>query len=99
IEPEVSDPRAKGTTPAATALAGPLEDPPDQCEVSQGFRPGPKSEADVVRYPPPPASSTMESFPMRMAPVLSSFCNTVAVSSKTWVAYGFAPQVVGWPAS
>ncbi len=45
MEPEVSDPMAKGTRPAATALPGPLEDPPDQRVRSQGLIPGPVSEA------------------------------------------------------
>jgi hypothetical protein len=30
MEPDVSDPSANGTRPAATAMAGPLDDPPDQ---------------------------------------------------------------------
>jgi hypothetical protein len=30
MEPEVSEPMAKGTIPAATAAADPLEEPPDQ---------------------------------------------------------------------
>ena len=51
-----------------------------------------------MRYPPPPASSTIESFPIS-TPVLSSFSSTVAVSSNTCAAYGFAPHVVSWPAN
>src|SRR6267378_2095582 len=45
IEPDVSDPIANGTRPAPTAEPDPLDDPPDQCSVFQGFRPGPWSEA------------------------------------------------------
>ena len=49
MEPEVSEPMAKGTRPAATAAADPLEDPPDQRVRSQGLRPGPVSEAEGKR--------------------------------------------------
>ena len=49
IEPEVSDPSANGTRPAATALADPLEDPPDQRVRSHGFSPGPNSDALAMR--------------------------------------------------
>ena len=45
MEPEVSEPIAKGTRPAATAAADPLEDPPDQRVRSHGLSPGPISEA------------------------------------------------------
>ena len=41
IEPEVSEPMAKGTRPAATAAADPLEEPPDQRVRSHGIQPGP----------------------------------------------------------
>ena len=34
---------------AATAIAEPLDDPPDQRVRSQGFRPGPVSEAPAMR--------------------------------------------------
>ena len=73
----------------------PLEDPPDQHARSHGLSPGPNSEAAAVRYPPPPANSTIESFPSKTEPALSSFLSTVAVSSKTCAAYGLAPHVVG----
>ncbi len=45
MDPEVSEPIANGTRPAATALPEPLDEPPDQQDRSQGFSPGPKSEA------------------------------------------------------
>src|ERR1035438_4442624 len=63
MDPEVSEPMAKATSPAATAAADPLEEPPLQRVRSQGLSPGPVSEAEGKRYPPPPASSTMESLP------------------------------------
>src|SRR5437016_11654663 len=67
IEPEVSEPIADGTRPAATALPDPLEDPPDQRVRSHGFKPGPNTDAAGDRYPPPPASSTMARFAMSTA--------------------------------
>src|SRR5579863_7189595 len=45
IEPFVSEPSANGTSPAATALPDPLEDPPDQRVRSHGLRPGPNRDA------------------------------------------------------
>ena len=41
IEPHVSDPIANGTSPAPIADPGPLDEPPAQRPVSQGFRPAP----------------------------------------------------------
>ena len=78
MDPLVSDPNANGTRPAATALPEPLDDPPDQRVRSHGFRPGPNSEAAGKRYPPPPASSTIDSFPINSAPAFSSLSSAVA---------------------
>src|SRR5215472_12096322 len=83
MDPEVSDPIANGTRPAATAAPEPLEDPPDHRLRSQGFSPGPVSDADANRYPPPPASSTIDSLPMSTEPTPESFSMTVALKSKT----------------
>lgn len=47
IEPEVSEPIAYGTSPAATAAPGPLEEPPLQNAVFQGVRPGPVNDASA----------------------------------------------------
>src|SRR5580704_5829987 len=97
MEPDVSEPIANVTRPAATAAADPLDDPPDQRVRSQGFNPGPVSDAEAKRYPPPPASSTMASLPVSTAPAESSFSITVALKSNTCPAYGAAPHVVGRP--
>src|SRR5438874_11296648 len=78
IDPEVSDPSANPTSPAAVAAAEPLEEPPLQRERSHGFSPEPVRDADAYRYPPPPASSTIASFPMRIAPPLLSLSTTSA---------------------
>ena len=48
IDPPVSEPSANGTRPAATAAPEPLEDPAAQRLGSQGFRPGPWSDAEVL---------------------------------------------------
>src|SRR6185436_15422568 len=45
IDPDVSLPIANGTRPAATAAAGPDDEPPDQNFVFHGVRAGPVSEA------------------------------------------------------
>src|SRR5262245_26842529 len=47
IEPDVSEPMANGTSPAATAAAEPDEEPPDQNERSQGVRQGPVKQASA----------------------------------------------------
>jgi hypothetical protein len=41
IDPQVSEPMAKGTRPALTAEPDPLEEPPDHRARSHGERPGP----------------------------------------------------------
>ena len=73
MEPQVSVPRANPTMPPETATPDPLEEPPLHRPGSQGFFPAPVSEAAAYRYPIPPASSTMASFPRSMAPASSSF--------------------------
>ena len=45
IEPEVSEPMASGTRPAATAAAEPLDEPPVKRVVSQGLRAGGKGRS------------------------------------------------------
>ncbi len=46
MDPDVSDPMAYGTSPAATAAPDPLEEPPAQCPRLQGVFPGPWREAE-----------------------------------------------------
>jgi hypothetical protein len=45
IEPEVSEPMLKATSPAATAAPGPEDEPPLQKSVFQGVRHAPVSDA------------------------------------------------------
>ncbi len=47
IEPDVSEPIANGTRPAATAAPGPLELPPLQYFGFHGLRPGPLNAASA----------------------------------------------------
>jgi hypothetical protein len=95
IEPEVSDPIAKPTRPADTAIAEPLDDPPLQYFAFHGVRPGPVNDASASPYPKPPASSTIASFASSTAPASVSFFTTVASKSNRCRRYGCAPQVVG----
>src|SRR5579884_1594630 len=77
MEPLVSEPIAKPTSPAATAAPGPLDEPPLQYARFHGVRPGPVNEASASLYPNPPASSTIASFAHRTAPASCSFFTTV----------------------
>ena len=52
----MSEPRASGASPAATAAAEPPEEPPGTCRRSQGLRVGPKAEFSVEE---PMANSSM----------------------------------------
>src|SRR5262249_23225524 len=92
-----SEPSAKGTSPAATAEADPLDEPPLHASSPHGERPGPVNDAWGCRYPAPPASSTMASFAKRTAPAASSRPLTVASKSNFWAGGGAAPHVVGMP--
>ena len=75
MEPPVSEPRAPGTMPEATAAAEPPEEPPAVRVVSQGLRVGPKMERSV---PEPMANSSRLALPMMMAPALMRRWATVA---------------------
>ena len=97
IEPQVSLPMANGTSPAPTADPGPLEEPPDQRPVSQGFSPAPVKLASDCLYPSPPAISTIASFAASTAPASLSLTITVASASMTRSFMGAAPQLVGMP--
>ena len=75
IEPPVSEPRASGTKPAATAAAEPPDDPPGTRPVSWGLRVGPKAEVSVEE---PMANSSMLVLPTTTAPAARSRVTTVA---------------------
>ena len=65
IEPPVSEPRASGAKPAATAAALPPDDPPGTFVGSCGFRVGPKAEFSVEL---PMANSSRFVLPTMTAP-------------------------------
>src|SRR5690606_9252413 len=73
IEPRVSVPIAKGTSPALTAEADPAEDPLDPCLRFQGFLVTPPYHTSPI------ASAPKVNFPTKTPPASSSFWTTVAV--------------------
>src|SRR6202041_1146636 len=52
MEPSVSEPMAKGTQPAATALAGPAEEPLDPCSGFHGLRVRPPYQTSPIASAP-----------------------------------------------
>src|SRR2546428_7348266 len=89
VEPFVCDPIAAGTTPAATAAAEPIDEPPGVRVVFQGFSVGPG-----VRY----ASSAVTVLPITIAPARSRASATADERSGTRPAKGSLPFSVGMPA-
>ncbi len=75
IEPPVSEPRASGANPAATAAAEPPEDPPGTRDGSCGFRVVPNAEVSVEE---PMANSSMLVLPTTTAPASARRVTTVA---------------------
>ena len=75
IEPPVSEPRASGAIPAATAAAEPPEEPPGTRLGSAGLRVGPDEEFSVDE---PMANSSMLVLPTATAPAARSRDTTVA---------------------
>ena len=76
MEPPVSEPSARVTSPAATAAALPPDDPPGTRVRSQGLLVGWKADESVVE---PKANSSMLSLPSGVAPASSMRCTQVAV--------------------
>ncbi len=89
IEPRVSVPMAKPTSPAATADAGPAEEPLEPSSGFHGLRVVPPNHTSPLARAPSVSLATST------APASSSFLTTVAFSSKYWSLNGVAPQVVG----
>src|SRR6267142_4229210 len=84
VEPPVWLPRARGTIPAATAAAEPLEEPPGEYAGSCGLRVLPEA---------PQANSVVTVLPMMTAPAARS-CVTTAASRD-----GVRPACSGEPFS
>src|SRR6185312_2042162 len=89
IEPSVSLPIAKATSPAAVAHAGPADEPLDPWSGFHGFRVIPPNHTS------PMANSPNESLATSTAPAASRRCTTVASASSICVLYGVLPHVVG----
>ncbi len=76
MDPPVSEPRAAGASPAATAAADPPLEPPGTRSRSQGFLVGPKQ---LVSVELPMANSSIFVLPMMIAP--SSFSRSMTWAS------------------
>src|SRR5438094_10492846 len=75
IEPPVSDPRATGVSPAATAAADPPLVPPGMRSSAHGLCAGPNAEFSLDD---PMANSSQLVLPTTIAPAASSRATTVA---------------------
>jgi hypothetical protein len=80
----------KATQPAATAEAGPADDPPEDVRV-QGFFVWPPNHFE------PEANVPVESLATSTAPAASNLFTTVASRSMTLSLNTPVPQVVGYP--
>src|SRR6478672_1448668 len=80
MEPPVSDPRASGVMPAATATADPPLDPPGIRSGAHGFLVGPNAEFSVDE---PIANSSQFVFPTITPPAASSRSTAVASNGGT----------------
>ena len=77
IDPNVSVPMAKATSPATVAEAEPADDPLDPCFKSHGFFVTPPYQISPI------AKAPSVNLPSKTAPAASSFLTTVAVSFNT----------------
>ncbi len=75
IDPPVSEPRAAGTSPAATAAPEPLDEPPVKWSRFHGLRAGGQGRS---KDGPPCANSWVASLPISTAPASYSFVTVVA---------------------
>src|SRR5689334_11975040 len=92
-DPPVSEPRATGTMPAATAAAEPPDEPPGTRSGATGFRVGPYALCSVDD---PIANSSMFVLPNGIAPAARSRRTTVASYGLVYPERMREPQVVGW---
>ena len=89
IDPRVSEPMAKVTSPAATAAAEPAEEPLEPSSRFHGFLVIPPNQTSPI------ASSPSDSFATSTAPARSSDSTTAASSSSIWSRNAAEPHVVG----
>src|SRR5579862_5455549 len=91
IDPNVSEPIAKATHPAAVADAEPADEPLEPCLVFHGLRVRPPNHLSPI------ASAPSVVFATSTAPAASRRLTTVASSSKLCFSKPPAPHVVGYP--
>ena len=91
MDPPVSEPRATGTSPAATAAALPPEEPPGTRDGSAGFLTGPKWHVSVED---PMANSSQFTLPTTTAPASCSRVTTVASKGERYSSSILDPQLV-----
>src|SRR2546426_3001033 len=94
MEPPVSVPSEPAASPAATAAAGPPEEPPGTRVRSQGLRVTLSAECSVDE---PIANSSMFDLPSITAPALTSRSVTVASYGGTKFSRILEPHVVRTP--
>jgi hypothetical protein len=94
IEPPVSVPSEPAASPAATAAAGPPDEPPGTRVRSHGLRVTLRAECSVDE---PIANSSMFDLPSITAPALASRSTTVASYGGTKFSRIFEAQVVRTP--
>ena len=92
IEPPVSVPSAKRTSPAATATADPPDEPPGTRSSDHGFFTGPNAE---FSFELPIANSSRFVFPTMTAPCASRRSTTVAEYAGMYPSRMREPAVVG----
>src|SRR5690606_11381381 len=90
MEPPVCVLSARGTIPAATAAADPLEDPPGVWARLRGFRVGPGWRK---------ANSAVTAFPTGAAPARSNSSTHAALNDAALLSLEGEPQRVGIPAT
>src|SRR5262245_46345073 len=94
MEPPVSEPRASGANPAATAAAEPPLEPPGTRLGSRGLRVGPNAEFSVDE---PIANSSRLVLPIGMPPAARTRSTTVAVYGGSQPSRIFDEHVVETP--
>ena len=91
IDPRVSVPIAKPTSPAEVAAPGPADEPLELRAKFHGVRVEPPNQK------PPRASAPIDSLATSTAPASRNRSTTAASRSIIWFSYGFAPHVVRIP--
>src|SRR3954453_20520327 len=88
IDPRVSVPIRRATSPAAVAAPGPADDPLELLSGAHGLRVEPPNQT------PPCASAPIDSLAHSTAPASRTLSTIVASTWATRFSYGLAPHVV-----